>query len=137
MANKNKDIYNKYMKEYILNRYHRRMQEALEFLGNKCIKCGRTESLQLDHIFPTSKIKTISKIWSYSDEIFWEEVKKCQILCRDCHIEKTILELGKKIAKGTHGTLSSYRYCKCSICKKAMSDWNKEYSRKRRERKNV
>jgi hypothetical protein len=29
-----------------------------------------------------------------------------------------------------HGTLTGYRYCKCCLCKKAMSEYNKEYNDK-------
>jgi len=115
------------MKHYILDRYHKRRGDAKEFLGGKCNKCGSVEDLQFDHIDPKTKSFPIGTMWSVSEERFWNELKKCQLLCRKCHIKKSILEAGKKIAKGTHGTLSSYRYCRCILCKDAHSKYQKEY----------
>ena len=41
-------------------------------------------------------------------------------------LEKTVeAESGKKSASGTHGTLSSFRYCKCALCKEARNGYNK------------
>lgn len=37
----------------------------------------------------------------------------------------------RRKADKTHGTLSSYRYCKCVLCKKAKSAWQKSYMEKR------
>ena len=123
--------YNKYMRKYHLKRYYRIRQEAIERLGGKCVKCGSKERLQFDHINPKNKKYEVSLLLSLPLKEFWKEIKKCQVLCRECHSIKTIYEQGKKPAKGTHGTLSSYRYCKCNLCRKAKSDWQKEYIKKR------
>lgn len=131
------------MKQYMLVRYRKRKKQALEFFGNKCNQCGNVENLQFDHIDRNGKKYTIAKIWSYSEKNFWEEIKKCQLLCHRCHNIKTQKELGKKIAKGNHGTVSTYRYCHCKLCNKAHKEnWIKwysknkeEYNRKRRERR--
>jgi len=40
---------------------------------------------------------------------------------------KTLKEKGMEIAKGNHGTLSSYTYCHCKLCKKAKREWFREY----------
>lgn len=122
---------NSYMKEYMLRRYHKKMTEAKLKLGNKCFKCNCTENLQLDHIDPESKNFTIAKLWNSKPEIFNAELAKCQLLCLKCHQEKTLLDMGRISAKNTHGTLSSYRYCKCSLCRKA----NTEYVRMKRAKK--
>lgn len=119
------------MKEYMLRRYHKKMTEAKLKLGNKCFKCNCTENLQLDHIDPESKNFTIAKLWNSKPEIFNAELAKCQLLCLKCHQEKTLLDMGRISAKNTHGTLSSYRYCKCSLCRKA----NTEYVRMKRAKK--
>lgn len=125
-----KESYNRYMREYHLKRYYQKREKAIQQLGGKCEKCGRTENLQLDHKDNTNKSFEISRLLSVSKEAFEKELKKCQVLCIDCHSLKSILEQGKKPAQGTHGTLSSYRYCKCDICRKAKSEYNKKYSKR-------
>jgi len=129
MNRKNKEEYNTYMRKYHLKRYRRLRNEAITFLGGKCVKCGSTEKLELDHINKDDKEIEVSKMLSVSLDRFWKEVKKCQLLCKGCHLDKTIVERGHKIAKGTHGTLSSYRYCKCELCKKAHRDWSIKYNK--------
>ena len=118
------------MREYVLARYHARMQAAIEEFGGKC-RCGSTERLQFDHVDPSTKSFTIGKMWSLSEVKFRSELKKCQLLCVPCHIAKTMAEMGRVPAVGTHGTLSAYRYCHCAICKAA----NADYSRKQRHEK--
>jgi len=115
--------YNNKMREYMLKRYHERRAYGLKILGSSCIKCRRRKNLEFDHINPEEKEFNISKMWSVSWDRFINELNKCQILCEKCHTEKSILENGKKIAKGEHGTISSYRYCRCKLCRKAKSDY--------------
>lgn len=95
-------------------------------MGGKCAKCGETSDLQFDHIDPSSKSFTItSEMWWRKD--LASEISKCQLLCRSCHELKSIVERGNSVALGTHGTLSSYRYCRCEVCKKAKSDHSRAY----------
>lgn len=124
---------NEYAREYNLKRYHRLRSEALDTLGGKCKKCRSTSVLELDHIDPKTKTMDISKMLNSSIKVFWEEVTKCQILCKDCHKIKSVLERGFKLAKGKHGTLSSYRYCKCELCREAK---HKHYLKTKHLRKN-
>jgi len=119
------------MREYHLKQYYKIKEEIINLLGGKCVKCGSIIDLQFDHIDKSKKILNITRHLLRSLKESKEEIKKCQLLCKKCHQIKSILEAGKKIAKGTHGTLSSYRYCKCDLCKKAMSDWNKNYKEKK------
>lgn len=116
---------NEYMRAYMLRRYNRRMQEARSKLGNRCVRCGATKDLQLDHKDRETKSFTIGRMWSVSEQRFEMELSKCQLLCRTCHEEKTLLDKGQVSGKVTHGTLSSYRYCKCDACKLAKSNYNK------------
>ncbi len=122
------------MRVYMLRRYNERMLEARTLLGGKCIKCGEVNDLELDHINPKTKLFTIGQMWSVRKELFDIEVKKCQLLCKRCHEEKTLLDKGQKSGKNTHGTLSSYRYCKCDVCKKANSDYFSSPTRLARRR---
>lgn len=118
-------------KKYHRERYHRLRAEAVIKLGGKCNECGSTEDLEFDHIDPESKEFDVSKLITYSLYIT-EELAKCQLLCSDCHKEKSFAERGQRLARGTHGTLSSYRYCHCVLCKEAKRKYNKEYKMRRR-----
>lgn len=132
-ANQTREEYNAYMRVYMLARYHERMLVARMELGGKCSRCPCRTKLQFDHINPGKKKFTIAKLWSLAERTFWNEIAKCQLLCGECHTAKTLKELGRKPARGTHGTISAYRYCgppKCEACRMA----NNEVSRKWRER---
>lgn len=122
---------NSYMKE----RYHKIRAQAIAQLGGKCIVCGSTEDLQLDHVFRSEKEFQISQIWSLSRETFNKELEKCQLLCGTCHRAKTAWEVGAKAGRSHHGTLTSYRYCKCDECRKAYSDYWKTYKPRKRRAK--
>ena len=79
-------------RDALRKRYHQALSEAKEQLGGKCVKCGTTEKLQFDHIHPKDKLFAISKQILMADrKKFQEELDKCQLLCIDCHIEKTRL----------------------------------------------
>lgn len=105
-------------------------------LGNKCAKCGTTERLEIDHIKRESKKYEVSQMLAISSPAeLMEEIKKCQLLCHDHHMEKTIVERGQTVARGTHGTLSSYRYCRCELCTKAHSDYCLNWKKKNKANK--
>ncbi len=130
----NKERYNAYMRKNHLKRYHRLRKEAVDSLGGRCVKCSSKEKLELDHINPKDKSIEVSMMLNVSLKRFWEEVKKCQLLCKPCHSIKTILEQGKKPARGTHGTLSAHRYCKCDKCREAKNKYMREWKRKNKKR---
>ena len=125
---------NEYMRQYMKQYCRIKKQKAIKLLGGKCIKCNSIKRLEIDHIDPKTKSFEIASLWSRSWTKTLEELKKCQLLCHQCHTKKTILERGQTSAKGTHGTLSSYRYCHCELCKKANRNWTNEYNKKRRNR---
>ena len=124
--------YNKKMAEYMLRRYHQRRAAALEKLGGKCSVCGTQGNLEIDHIDADEKEIALNKMWSIAEERFLKELAKCQLLCKQHHEEKSIVDRGTQRAKGTHGTVSSYRYCKCDLCREAWNKHSREYRRKRR-----
>jgi 5-methylcytosine-specific restriction endonuclease McrA len=111
---------------YQLEWLKRRRLAAIEQFGGKCIKCGSEEDLEFDHIDKKTKVrKGDHAMWSWSEHRRNEELKKCQLLCEKCHIQKTIDE---RISDGRyteppHGTVSRYRSkiwgCKCSQCRAA------------------
>lgn len=120
--------YNEYMREYMLEKYHIQRNKIIDKLGGKCQICGSKERLELDHVNKDSKLFDVAKHWS--EKRWKKEIKKCQLLCRKCHTLKSIKERGHKVAKGTHGTISSFRYCKCKLCREASN----KYSRARKLR---
>ena len=118
-----------YLRDYQRQWVARRRAEF--FAGKACVRCGSQERLELDHIDP--KLKVAHQIWSWSEVRQAEEIAKCQVLCHDCHLQKT----GEDFGWGTrpHGTLTSYkRYgCRCAECRAANATWARE-SRLRKKR---
>ncbi len=104
-------------------------QFALDYLGNKCKSCDSTSKLEFDHIDPSTKKYTLAVIFDYSLKIIETELEKCQLLCKSCHIKKTLAER-TYLVKSDHGDASYYRNynCRCSDCSKA----NTLYYRNRR-----
>ena len=131
MSHRSREEYNAYMREYLKKRYHEKMASIRDKLGGKCAHCGSVEELEIDHEDRTTKVATIAKMWSYGEKLD-EELKKCRLLCKSCHGKKSLEERGLRAAKGNHGSISSYRYCKCALCRAAHSAHHKEYMRKRR-----
>lgn len=99
-------------------------------LGGKCEKCGATDNLHFDHKDPSKKEFGIARNINAPDDVLEAEVKKCRLLCSDCHHAKTMdkSEYGKP---SEHGTLWKYlkHKCRCDECKKTVS----EYYKKRRQ----
>lgn len=109
-------------------RYHARRALALRLLGGVCAYCGTDHDLEIDHVDARAKTMTTTRMSAVSEARFLAELSKCQLLCRPCHVEKSIKDHGHKKAKGAHGTRSSYRYCRCDACRQAQADYNKKYS---------
>jgi 5-methylcytosine-specific restriction endonuclease McrA len=131
MPQKDREAYNAYMRKYMLRRYHERRRYAIKLLGGKCAKCGSRSKLEIDHIEPKKKSFSIGKLWSVSKKRFEAELRKCQLLCERHHSDKTLADKGQARARGMHGTLSSYRYCKCAKCRAANSEYGREYRRRK------
>lgn len=62
-------------------------RRATWFAGKRCVRCGSTESLQLDHVDPLRKVD--HRIWNWATERREVELAKCQPLCEECHKDKT------------------------------------------------
>lgn len=108
MGYKSAEAQREYQREWIAAR------RAEFFKDKKCVRCGSRESLELDHIDPSMKVD--HKIWSWSQERRDEEIAKCQVLCKPCHVEKTGADI-----EPPHGTNSRYTSkkwkCRCELCK--------------------
>lgn len=79
----------KYHRDYSRKYYHKKMMEMFKSFGGKCKKCGSGRSLQFDHIDPRKKKFNISDFLSFSKHETLNELKKCQVLCKRCHLKKT------------------------------------------------
>lgn len=98
--------YNKYRDQYLLRGKKRREKmrfefrsNMLEYLSNKaCLDCGENDIrvLELDHISPKNKKFTISQSvkLGYSWSKVKLELKKCRILCANCHKRRTAQQFG-------------------------------------------
>jgi 5-methylcytosine-specific restriction endonuclease McrA len=66
---------------------------CVDMLGGKCINCGfnsHLAALEFDHIDPKKKYKSVSDLLLGSSwETIQQEVKKCVLLCANCHRIKT------------------------------------------------
>lgn len=134
MGRKDKQAYNEYMRVYMLKRYHKRMEEAKARLGGKCAVCGFIgPHLEFDHKDAKDKLFTISQLWSLSEKIFWAEIEKCQLLCGEHHLEKSLVEgdfVGghNKIIGDRHGKLTGYYDdgCRCDRCLEFATSYKKK-----------
>lgn len=121
-----------------MSEYKKKMEKIFDYLGGCCVKCGSNEQLHVDHVDHLTKSFTIGENWSRSWDTLEPELKKCQLLCKEHHLEKSKEE--GSLAKGwtnqprqIHGTVHSYiKYkCRCAECKKAKSlAMKKEYKKK-------
>jgi 5-methylcytosine-specific restriction endonuclease McrA len=82
----------KYLKEYNSARYRKTRDFLIDILGGKCAKCSSTEELEFDHINQDEKRFSIGEKINGSLNIILDEIKKCQLLCHRCHLEKTIAQ---------------------------------------------
>jgi len=56
------------------------------------MKCGTTDRLEFDHIDRTTKKYVIASRVNNKWDNLKEELDKCQLLCVDCHLQKTAKE---------------------------------------------
>ena len=83
-----KECHNGHMKQV----YKKKKDEIQEMKANiACAKCGENRGYVLDfhHIDPETKIDTVARLTSntYNIEKVKEEIKKCIVLCANCHRE--------------------------------------------------
>lgn len=113
---------NEYMREYMLKRYHERRKQAVEILGGKCVVCGTTAQLEIDHIDRLTKTMDLGKLWSCAKKRYFEELKLCQLLCKAHHEIKSAKEASVEHGQG----LTGKRNCRCEICKPLKNKYQRE-----------
>jgi uncharacterized protein YktB (UPF0637 family) len=106
---------------------------AVEQLGGACQKCGAQTNLHFDHVDPATKRAAISNILLHSRESISAELQKCQLLCADCHKEKTTTNDEYQNGQAQHGSPAMYNVhkCRCDLCRAWKSTYDKQWKEKR------
>ena len=112
-------------RRYKALKYKRTVALFKALLGGKCVVCGATEQLEIDHIDPATKEFELTKSNTYSRKKVMEELAKCQLLCKTCHLEKTKRENPKTVGHGEG--LTGKRNCRCELCGPLKDAYNKRY----------
>jgi len=98
---------NEYMNKYVTEKYKKRRIDIISYLGGACVVCGARHLLEIDHINPNTKEFAIAKrLAGIAEDKLWQEVDKCQLLCRKHHIEKSIRE-------GSFNDIAREMICEC------------------------
>lgn len=124
---------NEYMRKYMREYRQRLVEEAKVMLGGKCIRCGSTDGLEFDHIDRATKTFQIGGAKVASRRRIMDEARKCQLLCKEHHLEKSY-ETGDLI-QAQHGVANGQRYkrgCRCVECRTANRDAMRAYRAKKR-----
>lgn len=107
-------------------RYHEARDALVLQLGGKCVECGSIDNLEFDHVDPKTKKYTITDtICLYSKRRLIEEIKKCQLLCHDCHKKKSDADQTTR----QHGDHAMYRRggCRCELCVEGNREYHRQY----------
>jgi 5-methylcytosine-specific restriction endonuclease McrA len=97
------------------------------FADKKCVDCGSTERLEIDHVNPAEKVA--NSVWSWTKKKRDVELAKCEVRCYKCHKKRTAQQLREMFSRPiTHGTVSAYlkRKCKCDICRAFYKKWRRD-----------
>lgn len=122
-----------YKDRKIQNRYNllrvRKIRERWLIENGPCRKCGSFDNLEVDHINPETKVS--HRIWSWTKIKRLEELKKCQVLCKQCHKIKTF---NWYMSKRIHGLANTYKNgCRCNLCREATLEYQRNFRKKKNE----
>lgn len=93
--------------------------KGIKLLGGKCKNCGDENIFHLSfHHYSNDKEISISQMKNVRWSIIKEEIKKCELLCENCHAEKHYLEdnYGDKSRRNSKLIYLQYKGEKCEIC---------------------
>lgn len=111
------------MAAYMKARREKHRIFAIEHLGGRCVRCGSSDLLEIDHDHSQGKKNVYPRILDCGLSRLPSELAKhkCQLLCRKHHRDKTI-EHGEsggghnKLSYFPHG-VTGYTYgCRCKVC---------------------
>lgn len=87
-------------------RRYRAKAAAIKYLGGKCQKCGwegNQAAFQFHHLIPNQKDFIIGNAANKNWDFIEKELKKCTLLCANCHaIEHSTKDEGKFIKEATN-----------------------------------
>ena len=91
---------NKYLRE----RRIKRKKQAISLLGGQCLDCGvsfpdHPEVYDFDHARGTKKYNVSSLFTSHTWKRIAAEIKKCDLVCSNCHRIRTAQRAGWAISK--------------------------------------
>jgi hypothetical protein len=89
------EAWSQYQKERnvrkVVNWRKRAKKKLIEYKGGKCLSCGYNKDIPAAYDFhhrdPNEKDFQISKNYNKSMKKLKEEVDKCDLLCKNCHME--------------------------------------------------
>lgn len=84
----------KYQPAYQRDRYLKKKEEFISYLGGKCQECGSIEDLEFHHRDEADKCFSIMSKWKLSLEEIKLELDKCDLLCHECHYQRTRAQRG-------------------------------------------
>ena len=106
--------------------------KAIDLLGGKCVWCGSVDRLEFDHI-EGDRDDNYHCISAFVDAK-WErvliELKKCQLLCKPCHVIKSLKARGFDTDKNHGRSLYVTAKCRCDICKEDRKVAQRTYRQK-------
>jgi len=73
----------------MVSQYKRK--KVYEKSEGKCVECGTTENLTVDHIFPLDELRKMT--WVNKEQR--NDIKNLQAMCKECNIKK-----GNKVDRG-------------------------------------
>lgn len=101
-------------------RIETRVRSMLYLSARGCEECGERDprKLEYDHKDPVSKTRSVSRIitdgYSWAADSLREEVRKCRVLCANCHRVHTIKQQGyyasSTVKKALRGIASQYGF---------------------------
>lgn len=97
-----------------------------------CTYCGSSERLEVDHINTKTKDRKYSlSLFSRPHQARANELKKCQVLCHECHAKKT------KAERFRHGAGRYGKGCRCEVCVTDKNSYSREWKRRARDKNRV
>ena len=123
----NRKAYLAYMNAYQHRIYHSRRKAAIAKLGSRCKQCGITTGLHFVQAVPF-KVVSIAPILKQSQIRYEKAIVSLTLMCDTC----SSLWVRVWYDDTAHGTLTSYRYCRCEACKAAKTTYMRGWQRRNR-----
>ena len=109
--------------ESVTKSRQKRKRELVYIMGGKCVLCGYDKclaALEFHHVDKSTKTRQLSGSIRYSWESDVEEVKKCALVCSNCHkeIEAFGLTVETTFDEERYQEITSLKENKKYVCKK-------------------